>query len=170
MHIYTTTMDEFRAFERFFAGHTFKLLPKDYSKSLDIDLLLFPGGSDIHPNRYGANIPANSGFGEWLDTERDEWEFSVIRDVSLNKLQPTKVLGVCRGMQFLNVAMGGRLTYDIFSRYGRNHPAVHEIRWQMPTVFSSLTHVNSSHHQCIYTIGDNQRPRILGSEPTLSII
>lgn len=169
MKIYTTAVDEFSKFARFFEGHEFAMLPEEY-EGIDIDLLLFPGGSDIHPKRYGSKLPENSQYKDWIDIDRDTWEFNVIQRVMVGKLAPKKVLGVCRGAQFLNVCMGGRLTYDIFTRYGRHHPAVHRVDWQVKTVFSEITTVNSSHHQAIYNLGDNYRPRILAIEPNTSII
>lgn len=169
MKIYTTALDELSAFRRFFEGHTVELLPKDYS-FLPIDLLLFPGGSDVHPKNYGGKIPAKSQYAGWIDEPRDEWELGVFKNFLRGRTKVRKVLGVCRGMQLLNVGLGGTLVYDIASRYGKPHPNVHSITWNMENSFSPIQEVNSIHHQGIYTYGDMLNPRILGNEPNTGVI
>lgn len=168
MKIYSTWKDEFSAFQWFFKGHEVLRLPKDY-EGLEMDLLLFPGGEDVSPKRYGGKVPNDSSYGGWVDEARDEWEMKVFNDWCRGKIVCKKTLGICRGMQFLNVALGGSLVYDIYSRFGRSHPNIHDIVWQMPTIFSKATKVNSIHHQAVYGVGDNRRYRILAVEPNTSL-
>jgi len=170
LNIYVTAGDQFSCFGNFFAGHNFQYLPENYDAKLDVDLLLFPGGADVHPKRYGSRIPDESVYDKWIDENRDEWEFKVMQDISRGSLKPRKVLGVCRGMQFLNVALGGSLTYDIARRYGKPHPNVHAVDWIVPNVFSSVSYVNSLHHQSIYSKGNNLNPIMLGIEPNSEIV
>lgn len=67
------------------------------------DGLLLMGGGDIDPPRYGADAhPAVYG----IERERDDTEFDVVR-CALDRALPT--LAICRGMQVLNVALGGTL-------------------------------------------------------------
>ena len=168
MKIFSTWSDELGAFQRFFEGHEVERLPKDF-KGLEMDLLIFPGGHDVHPARYGSTIPENSQYAGWIDEKRDSYESSVFDAVMVEKLKTKKVLAVCRGMQFVNVCLGGSLYYDIQSRFGRSHPITHAINWHLPTVFSSIKTVNSIHHQALRNTGDNMRYRLLAVEPTTSI-
>ena len=69
-----------------------------------IDGLLLAGGADIDPASYGAEAHPETK-GTW--PERDAFELALTRR-ALERDMP--VLGICRGMQLLNVAMGGRWT------------------------------------------------------------
>ncbi len=72
-----------------------------------VDGLMLQGGSDIAPGSYGES-PVKP---EWAgDAPRDAYELELIR-ACLRLGKP--VLGVCRGMQFINVALGGNLHQDI---------------------------------------------------------
>jgi putative glutamine amidotransferase len=72
--------------------------------------LILSGGPDIHPRRYGEEPLA--GLGE-IDEALDRMELTAAR-VALEMDLP--VLGICRGIQVLNVAMGGTLFQDIASQ------------------------------------------------------
>ncbi len=75
-----------------------------------IDGLLLAGGADIDPSSYGAE-PHPETKGTW--PERDAFELALTRR-ALERDMP--VLGICRGMQLINVAMGGRSTSICRSR------------------------------------------------------
>ena len=89
------------------------ILPRQFAKisSGDIlrqvDGLLLQGGSDMSPTSY-AEEPIKS---EWKgDRERDQYEMELIQEaMHMNK----PVFGVCRGLQVINVALGGSLYQDI---------------------------------------------------------
>ena len=66
--------------------------------------LLLSGGPDVHPERYGQATDPDAGL--QLRPELDELEFRVL-EYALSEDMP--VLAICRGMQVLNVAFGGRL-------------------------------------------------------------
>lgn len=72
-----------------------------------LDGLLIQGGVDIHPREYGE--PVESFCGE-IDPARDETELGIVRWALAERL-PT--LGICRGVQIMNVAAGGSLYQDI---------------------------------------------------------
>jgi putative glutamine amidotransferase len=72
-----------------------------------LDGLLLAGGGDVDPDRYGG-VSHESVYG--IDSARDEFEISLIREARARHL-PT--LCICRGMQVLNVALGGTLVTDI---------------------------------------------------------
>lgn len=74
----------------------------------DVDGLCLAGGSDISPARYGESDPAH--LAKDPDLERDELEFDAI-GAALRRDIP--VLGICRGFQLMNVALGGSLVLHV---------------------------------------------------------
>src|SRR5712691_7782616 len=74
----------------------------------DVDGLCLAGGPDVAPGRYGESDPKH--LAKEPDLERDELEFGAI-DAALRRDIP--VLGICRGFQLINVALGGRLVLDV---------------------------------------------------------
>jgi len=72
------------------------------------DALLLGGGVDVDPARYGTRL-LEAGNVE-VDPERDELDFSLL-DAALRDGRP--VLGICRGIQVINVALGGTLVQDL---------------------------------------------------------
>lgn len=71
------------------------------------DGLLFTGGADVEPRRYGESIRYDN---LRLDPTRDEYEIALIQ-AALARDVP--ILAICRGIQALNVAAGGTLVQDI---------------------------------------------------------
>jgi putative glutamine amidotransferase len=74
----------------------------------DLDGLILTGGRDVHPAHYGQ--PLREGLGVELDEARDALEIPLARR-ALDRDLP--VLGICRGVQVMNVAAGGTLHQDI---------------------------------------------------------
>jgi putative glutamine amidotransferase len=101
------------------AGAIAVLLPVDTSAPLTlldrIDGLLLIGGADIDPASYGAEREAAT---EATYRVRDEFEIALLRG-AVEREKP--VLGICRGMQILNVAYGGTLMQDLVAGDG-SHP------------------------------------------------
>lgn len=92
-----------------------ELLVEDPAEALDLlDGLLLAGGADIDPASYGE--PAHP---ETLDTvpERDRFEIALVRGAVERDLP---VLGICRGMQLINVAYGGTLLQHLPERFGHH--------------------------------------------------
>ena len=98
------------------AGGTPILLPPkqlDPSQILQLlDGLILPGGGDINPILYGGT-PHSTIYS--VDPDRDEFEFALAK-LALTASIP--VLGICRGMQMLNVASGGDLVTHVPEIYG----------------------------------------------------
>jgi len=95
------------------------LLPVDTRGPLElldrIDGLLLIGGADIDPDVYAATRePAT----EATYRDRDEFEIALLRGALARELP---VLGICRGMQILNVALGGKLEQNLIAEDG-THP------------------------------------------------
>lgn len=131
---------------------------KDPGIVLDrIDGLLLIGGTDVHPETYGQCVSAHL---EATTPLRDDFELALTREAFARDF-PT--LGICRGLQIMNVAKGGTLHQDLVERGfagHRRHPGslaestYHTIDVQPATLaaraFGSGTRqVNSHHHQGI---------------------
>lgn len=90
------------------AGGTSVVLPVQDPVHADdvvarLDGLVLSGGGDVAPERYGATRhPAVAG----VDEGRDAWEVALIRTARARELP---ILAICRGLQILNVALGGTL-------------------------------------------------------------
>jgi len=127
-----------------------------------VDGILLPGGADVNPKCYGE--APTDGLGE-VDDELDTLELALVR-VALDRGLP--VLGICRGHEVVNVAMGGTLYQDLvqdgltgFSHtadpaLGRDHLA-HVIEVRAGTRLQGLVgagrlEVNSFHHQAVRTV------------------
>jgi putative glutamine amidotransferase len=128
----------------------------------ELDGLLLQGGADIAPESYGETPldPAWSG-----DRPRDIYEIDLVH-AALAANKP--ILGICRGAQLLNVALGGDMYQDIATqiphalqhrdaeRYDNLH---HDIAFVPQTPLAALYHdaptlrINSIHHQAIRKIG-----------------
>lgn len=78
-----------------------------------VDGLVISGGADIDPRRYGGD-PSHPKLTR-LDPERDEMELGLIR--FLTDVTPAPTLCICRGMQVLNVALGGTLHEHVADVY-----------------------------------------------------
>ena len=111
--------------------------------------LLLCGGPDVDPLRYGQD--PEPGAGLKLRPELDELEFPLL-DYALSVDMP--VLAICRGMQVLNVAFGGRLIQDLPGhRAEDDDPATHQIYVAPGAKTAAIVgsagffRVNSYHHQ-----------------------
>jgi putative glutamine amidotransferase len=117
------------------------------------DGLLLTGGGDVHPKFYGNNDAHHHA--EDVDEHRDVFEFSAIRRAFARGLP---VLGVCRGLQVVNVFLGGSLHLDLAADGFDSHAAKkeneprHEIILERASLLAEITgakngEVNSYHHQ-----------------------
>ncbi|MEO8186643.1 MAG: type 1 glutamine amidotransferase [Burkholderiaceae bacterium] len=133
----------------------------DYAAALDG--LVLHGGSDVWPGSYGEE-PLKP---EWSgDRVRDEYEIALLR-AFIDAGKP--VLGVCRGLQVINVAFGGTLYQDITTQQPGSLPHrdaalydqnFHEIELVAGTRLAALypeitrARVNSVHHQGVKQLAD----------------
>ncbi|MFH0988907.1 MAG: gamma-glutamyl-gamma-aminobutyrate hydrolase family protein [bacterium] len=120
-----------------------------------LDGIVLTGGGDVHPKFYQAESEIAKA--KRIDVARDEHELAVIRK-ALDKKIP--LLGICRGMQIINVALGGSLIADLQSNGYRNHSKIdgrenrHPVRVLTNSVLYSIVgrielDVNSYHHQAV---------------------
>lgn len=128
-----------------------------------LDGLLFSGGCDVDPLRYGERAKSYCGT---LFPRRDEEEILLVRTAIEKKLP---MLGICRGLQIMTVALGGSLYQDLGKEakgeehftimYPRNavtHEAKLKEGSRVAEVFGKdVIGVNSFHHQSVKTVPEN---------------
>jgi putative glutamine amidotransferase len=129
------------------------------------DGIILSGGEDVDPKFYGQDPHRNLGP---TTTERDLTEIAIVKYVIENDIP---LLAICRGVQILNVALGGTLIQDISSQV--KEPIQHtqkiersrDIHWVtickdsklFQIVGSDRVRVNSLHHQAIDRIASELR-------------
>lgn len=114
------------------------------------DGVLLPGGADLEPHRYGAQ-PAP----ETTDTVafQDDFDLGVTKALFDIKIP---VLAICRGMQVLNVALGGTLIQHLTDTV--HHSSIHPVQIATGTRLHAIVgtdsiEVSSYHHQAIDRLG-----------------
>ena len=130
-----------------------------------LDGLLLTGGPDIAPERYGARPSAALGP---VDAQRDALELALFHAA---REQGMPILGICRGVQLVNVALGGTLWQDLPSerpgpiahdpplpRKARSHDITVEEDSRLHGALSTgALRTNSIHHQAISALPDGYR-------------
>lgn len=116
------------------------------------DALLLPGGGDLEPWRYGQENTASRG----LEPERDEAELRLLQEFTA---AGKPVLGVCRGLQTINVFFGGTLVQDIPGHSAwKEGDRLHGVRTASSRIFwGEGPTVNSAHHQAADRLGSGLR-------------
>lgn len=121
-----------------------------------MDSIIISGGFDVNPLIYGEEPSQKQGF---LCPERDEYDLMVIKAaMELNK----PILGICRGVQILNAALGGTLYQDLSQIEGcyikhvqesRPDKAGHSVEivkgTKLYSILGEKITTNSFHHQAI---------------------
>lgn len=151
------------------AGGLAVMLPPDADEAEEsaqllelIDGLMLAGGADIDPASYGQQAHAETGS---TAPERDAFEIALVR-AAIERDVP--VLGICRGMQLINVALGGTLLQHLPERFGHHEHRrvvgsfdgadhdvhVHEGTLAMRVVGEARHATKSHHHQGVDRLGD----------------
>jgi putative glutamine amidotransferase len=125
-----------------------------------LDGIVLSGGPDLHPDAYGA--PAHPELGP-TEPDLDRFELALAR-AAITRGMP--VLGICRGMQVLNVALGGSLHQHLpdleagteHRQSSANSEPTHRVTLGrdsrlMKVVGRRYLEVNSFHHQGIQGLG-----------------
>ena len=137
---------------------------EDPGELLDLlDGIIVTGGADLHPDTYGERAhPANDA----TSAERDAFELRLVRAAAERDLP---CLGICRGMQVVNVAYGGALEQHLPDRLAEDiHRGAegifsdHQVEVEADSLAASAAGatqlaVKSYHHQGVARIGDGLR-------------
>jgi putative glutamine amidotransferase len=134
------------------------------------DGIISAGGNDISPKQYGAQRVSHT---KHLHPRRDTQERTLIH-WAITDDKP--LLGICRGMQLMNISQGGNLYQDIPTQLpqaglheipagvanDREHQIVHQLRIEPHSLLAEILELtaigaNSYHHQAINDIGENLR-------------
>ena len=126
-------------------------------EAAECDGIVFSGGVDIHPRFYGKTDEKYALAPDEFDIRRDEFELDVFRRAQTAHIP---ILGICRGLQLINVALGGTLVADLETAGKEDHTrhgmtdGVHDVTILKGSLLfqcaGELTGtVNSAHHQAI---------------------
>ena len=121
-------------------------LAKDYVDM--VDKLILSGGQHVDPRFYGQEKEIDS---EDYSLARDQFELALIKE-ALRQKKP--IFAVCRGMQLLNVALGGSLHQSIQGHWqedvsGTSHSLEIRPNSRVSQLFQAGTQINSLHRQSI---------------------
>ena len=132
----------------------------DVQATLDaLDGIVFSGGADVDPVRYGANAHPET---DTPQARRDAGEMALMQ-AALERDMPT--LAICRGFQLLNVARGGDLIQHLPEEVGNDvhkqipgefavHPVEVKEGSQLGGIVGSTPEVTSHHHQALGRVGE----------------
>jgi putative glutamine amidotransferase len=147
-----------------------------------VDGLLLSGGGDIDPSLYGDSTRHEKTYG--IHQGRDDLELALAR-AALERDMPT--LCICRGIQVLNVALGGTLYQDVAGEFSeeishrqqdqhisKEEPG-HEVTVQPDSLLastygSSTIAVNSFHHQSLKEIAPDLRVNAVAPDGTIEAV
>lgn len=122
-----------------------------------VDGILLPGGYDLDPEFYGQDPEPKLGI---VDRDLDVYQMAVVHMAMEKKMA---MLGICRGAQVINVALGGTLYQDIPTRFpdsslfhmqktlhhGTDHGVNFTPESRLHSWFGPTIKINSRHHQSI---------------------
>lgn len=123
------------------------------------DAFLFTGGPDIHPFYFGEETRCSCGN---VSIKRDRLELALLK-LAMKAKKP--ILGICRGIQLLNIGLGGDIYQDLLSQFPEEFPIAHAqpFYYDIPSHTVAVTpgsllaqiagkdtiQVNSMHHQAV---------------------
>ncbi|MBI1852973.1 MAG: gamma-glutamyl-gamma-aminobutyrate hydrolase family protein [Planctomycetes bacterium] len=127
--------------------------------------IVFTGGGDVEPSRFGERAHPKLGR---VEKDRDHFELDLYRAARRREIP---ILGICRGVQLVNVAAGGTLVQDIPSQVARSlrHDAgprepdpIHDVILEPGSMVRALAGksripVNSFHHQSVKDVAPGFR-------------
>jgi putative glutamine amidotransferase len=113
--------------------------------------LLLTGGADVAPEFLNQPVPDPSVIEKDVNPDRDRWELEAIKNAIEHGLP---ILAICKGLQVLNVALGGTLHLDIAGHnlLAQKTQDIQPLRSDRKTRHR-FAKVNSSHHQAIDKLG-----------------
>jgi putative glutamine amidotransferase len=138
--------------------------------------VLLTGGGDVQPSRYGAKPVAET---EGVDPARDDFDMRLLERAIEAELP---VLATCRGMQILNVALGGSLiqhvpavTGQVHALHDRWREGVHRVKIESDSHLAEAlgtteVEVNSIHHQAVDAAAPGTRAVAWADDDTIEAI
>ncbi len=154
-------------------GHAALLPPDDPEEAAEVvarlDAVVIAGGPDVDPVRYGAERDPRTGPPA---PERDAWELALIR-AALESGTP--LLGICRGMQLLNVALGGTLVQHVEGHsetvgvFGE-HPVKPVPGTRYASLVPDVDVVPAYHHQAVDRLGAGLRVSAYAEDGTIEAV
>ena len=134
-----------------------QLIPENESALKNCHAIILTGGIDTHPKFYNSSILDYPNAPKEFNVQRDEFELKVFNHALHNNLP---ILAICRGMQLVNIALGGDILQDIEAAGKNNHrrngtvDGIHDISIVHGTLLAKIagSHsgiVNSAHHQAL---------------------
>lgn len=136
---------------------------EEWLDAVAADALLLTGGADIDPQFFREMPHPQLGR---VSLQRDVYEAELF-DAALCRKLP--IMGICRGLQLINVALGGSLYQDMPSQMGdefaihqQTNPTeqpVHQVAFTPGSMVerlfgTSIVATNSHHHQCVHIVAD----------------
>ena len=129
------------------------------------DGIIFTGGPDVRPSLFGEEIIPSCGA---INDERDAFEIKLYK---MAMAADKSILGVCRGVQVMNIAEGGNIYQDIYSQSGTmlaHHTldgvrAFHNVSVTNSAIFEKIGFskneftVNSYHHQSVKDLAEGYK-------------
>ncbi len=162
----TTSDTNFQNYPNWIAGEGVEIVQLSYTEKNTQDFdscdgFVLTGGIDVHPQFYQntrVDYPNTTVFNE----SRDHFEIQVF-EFACQQNKP--VLAICRGMQLVNIALGGNLIQDLQENGFTNHrkgpdgDREHKIELRAGTLLAQISgvqhgFVNSAHHQGLDQIAD----------------
>ncbi|MFJ9724313.1 gamma-glutamyl-gamma-aminobutyrate hydrolase family protein [Streptomyces sp. NPDC101209] len=134
-----------------------------------LDGLVIAGGPDVDPERYGAERDPRTGPPA---PARDTWELALIEAALAARLP---LLGICRGMQLLNVALGGTLVQHLDGHavevgvFGR-HPVKPVPGTRYAEIAPEEASVPTYHHQALDRLGTGLMPSAYAADGTVEAV
>ncbi len=144
------------------AGRAYEIVELDWEKNNGADLmlchgLLLSGGVDIDTQFHAVATKEYPLQPAAFNSQRDQFEMGLLSAALKAKIP---VLGICRGLQLINISLGGKLILDIESNGKPNHRAmngidhVHQIKLDPQSQLAAITGcslgtINSAHHQAV---------------------
>lgn len=146
------------------------VLAKEYIQR--IDKLILAGGQNVSPELYNESVVVREAE---LFEERDQFELALIEE-ALSQDKP--IFAVCRGMQLLNVALGGSLFQELdhvtpkevahmqtpVPKEVPTHKIQTEAGSMLRQIYGKETSVNSFHYQAVKTVGKDLKITALSED------
>ncbi len=162
-------------------GRVVIIPPRDESAAMildgGVDGVIFAGGGDLDPSRYGQ-AAHDELYG--IDPERDALELDLASEVLARRIPS---LAICRGLQIINVALGGDLVQHlsdivpdgIAHRAGVGQSVLHHVRIAPESQLASVCgatelQVASSHHQGPNRLGEGLKPVAWADDDTVEAL